>query len=195
MYEPDIVGVLTLQGDYKKHSERLLKAGKRVRPIRYPSQVEGVSALILPGGESTTIGKLLVRLGLLEPLRRKIEGGMPVFGTCAGAILLAKDIQGSSQARLGLLNATVVRNGYGRQVDSFEADVTLKEMTTETFRGVFIRAPVIQNVGSGVTVLGLLEDSPVLIRQGNMLAASFHPELTDDLSIHRYFLEMIDGAG
>lgn len=157
--------------------------------------MEGLEGMVIPGGESTTIGKLLVEWDMLEPLRRRILDGMPVYGSCAGLILLCKEIEGSDQPRLGVLDATVRRNAFGRQVDSFETDLHIDGLAGEPLRAVFIRAPLISRVGEGVRVLARLDadhgERIVAVRQGNVLATSFHPELTPDLRLHQYFLDML----
>jgi len=184
------IGVLAFQGDFQRHYELLFSMGADVRYIRSANELEEVGALVLPGGESTTIGKLLVRFGMMEPLRARIEAGMPVFGTCAGAILLAKEIEGSSQDRIGVMNIRVARNAYGRQIESFEADLQIDGITGEPMRAVFIRAPIITGTGADVEVVVNFEGSPVVVRQGAMLAATFHPELTGDNRLHRLFLDL-----
>lgn len=181
------VGILGLQGDYAKHHQVVQRVGATPRIVVSPSDVEQIDSLIIPGGESTTMGKLMVDYKLLEPLRERIRTGLPVFGTCAGLILLATGIVDSEQPRLGLLDIDVNRNAYGRQVKSFEADVPVT-FIPEPVRGVFIRAPIITRLGPGVETLGVFEDSPVLVRQENILACSFHPELTEETRIHEYFL-------
>lgn len=184
------VGVLAMQGAFREHREAFARLGSGAREIRKPADLEGVEALVLPGGESTTIGKLLVDFGLLEPVREMAARGVPFLGTCAGLVLLAREIRGSQQPRLGLLDIAVLRNGYGRQVESFEADLEIPALGEAPFRGVFIRAPLVEAVGPGVEVLATFAGKPVLVRQGNLLAASFHPELTSDLRLHSYFLGM-----
>ena len=150
----------------------------------------------MPGGESTTMIKLLKRFEMWEALRNRIEDGMPVLATCAGMILLSKKIENVvNQDSLGVLDISVKRNGYGRQINSFEVDLQIDEIGPEPFRAVFIRAPKIESIGGEVRVLTSYDGSPVLVRQNNMLAASFHPELTGDLRIHRYFLKMAEAAG
>ncbi len=148
----------------------------------------------MPGGESTTIGKLLARFGLLEPLAARARAGMPLYGSCAGAILMAKEIVGRDDAphRVPLLDITVRRNAYGRQVESFETDLDVKGLEG-SFRAVFIRAPIIESVGPQVEVLSSLDDRPVLVRQGHLLASSFHPEMTEDARVHEMFVHMIEG--
>ena len=184
------VGVLCLQGDFERHGRALEQAGAKVSYIRTPQELEPVDAVVLPGGESTTIGKLMNRFELIEPLRERILAGMPVFGTCAGLILLAKQNDEPHQFRLSVLDIDVVRNAYGRQVESFEADFPIEDIGGDNFRGVFIRAPQITRIGADVTVLASFEEQPVLIRSGSILGGSFHPELTGDYRIHEYFLRM-----
>ena len=160
--------------------------------VRLPEQLAAVDALIIPGGESTTIGKLLVEYGLLEPLRRRIAAGMPTFGTCAGAIVLAKDIGGLDQPLVGVMDVVIRRNAFGRQLDSFETDLAIPVLGEPPMRAIFIRAPAISAVGDGVEVLARLGDgAAVVVRQGHLLAATFHPELTDDTRLHRYFVEVV----
>jgi 5'-phosphate synthase pdxT subunit len=187
------VGILSLQGDVREHAAALERAGATPVQVRYERELADVDALILPGGESTTIGKLLDRFGLLEPLTERARAGMPLYGTCAGAILLASDITGDQDAphRVGLMTMTVRRNAYGRQVDSFESDLQIQGVD-EPFRAVFIRAPSIEAVGDGVEVLATHDGAPVLVRQGNLLASTFHPEMTGDNRVHELFLELLD---
>jgi 5'-phosphate synthase pdxT subunit len=187
------VGVLALQGSFAEHAEALRSAGAQPVLVRLPAHLEGLAGLIIPGGESTTIGKLLVLSGLLDPLRQEVSRGMPVYGTCAGMILLARDIGGLDQPLLGVMDITVKRNGFGRQLDSFEEALSVPSLGEALFRGVFIRAPLIENAAPGVTVLARLGDGrAVAARQGRLLVSAFHPELTDDLRMHRYFLGMIE---
>ena len=159
--------------------------------VKKADELGEVQGLVLPGGESTTIGKLLDRFGLLIPLRERVENGFPVYGTCAGLILMASEVVGGQDAphRLGTLDVSVRRNAYGRQVDSFETDLETEALGT--LRGVFIRAPLIERVGSGVEVLASYEDQPVLVREGSMLASSFHPEMAGEDKVHNLFLELI----
>jgi len=188
------VGVLALQGSFAEHAEALRAAGASPVLVRLPAHMEGIAGLIIPGGESTTIGKLLVNSGLLEPLRAAVQKGMPVYGTCAGMILLARDIGGRDQPLIGVMDITVKRNAFGRQLDSFEETLSVPSVGPEPFRGVFIRAPLIEKTGVGVSVLATLPDGRVVAaRQGRLLATAFHPELTSDARVHRYFLEMING--
>lgn len=183
------VGVLALQGAFREHQKMLADCGVESAQVRKPEQLEGLSALIIPGGESTTMGKLLNDFHLFEPIIKLGQSGLPILGTCAGLILLAKEIAGSEQPRLGLMDMHVERNAFGRQVDSFEADLDIPVVGPQPFRAVFIRAPYIISVGSGVEVLAKFGEKIVLARQGRFLAAAFHPELTEDKRIHLYFLE------
>lgn len=190
---PKIVGVLALQGDFKEHIEALNELeGVEARPVKTREQIQVCDALVIPGGESTTIGKLMERFGLDAPVREMAEAGKPVWGTCAGMIVLAKEIVESEQWRLGLMDITVERNAFGRQVDSFEVDLPVKGID-EPVRAIFIRAPYVREVCEecGVDVLAEFEGKIVLVRQGNLLASAFHPELTDDRRVQRYFVEMI----
>jgi len=183
------VGVLALQGDFLEHKGMLRGLGAQPVEVRLPGQLDGLDALIIPGGESTTIGKLAVTYGLLEPLR-EFARHKPVWGTCAGMIMLARDI-GRAQPLLGLMNITVNRNAFGRQVDSFETDLDVPALGPQPFRALFIRAPLVTAVGEGVEVLARLDGHGVVaVRQGHWLATAFHPELTDDSRFHRYFLSM-----
>jgi pyridoxal 5'-phosphate synthase pdxT subunit len=187
-------GVLAIQGDVREHVSMLERAGASVTQVRHRHEMDSVDALVLPGGESTTIGKLLDRFDLLEPLRARIDEGLAVFGTCAGLILLADEVTGRDAAphRVGGLDVTVERNAYGRQRDSFEADVAIEGLDPP-LRAAFIRAPVIERTGQEVKVLASLEERPVLVRQGNILASSFHPEVTGDDRLHRILLEIAAG--
>lgn len=184
------VGVLALQGAFREHCLVLERLGAEAVQVRKPEQLEGCEALIIPGGESTAIGKLMNDYGLFEPIRRMGEEGAPIFGTCAGMVLLAREIEGSDQPRLGLMNIGVSRNAFGRQVESFEAELEVPVLGPEPLTGVFIRAPQVVSVGPGIEVLAQYHDKVVLVRQGNMLAASFHPELTEDSRLHEFFLRM-----
>lgn len=185
------VGVLGLQGDVREHLTALGSAGSTATVVKRPDELASVDALVLPGGESTTIGKLLDRFELLQPLRERVRSGMPLYGTCAGMILMATDIAGREDAphRLGVMDMAVRRNAYGRQIDSFEADLTVAGFD-EPFRAVFIRAPAVERVGDDVEVLASCDDQPVLVRQGHMMASSFHPEMTGDPRIHQLFVAM-----
>lgn len=182
------VGVLALQGAFREHVAAVASLGATAREVRQLKDIEGIDALIIPGGESTTIGKLLNEWNMLEPLRQRILDGMPVYGSCAGLILLCRDIENSDQPRLGVLDATVRRNAFGRQVDSFETNLSIPEIGADPLPAVFIRAPVITGVGEGVKVLAEVNGQAVAVRQNNILATSFHPELTPDTRMHSYFL-------
>lgn len=185
------VGVLALQGDVREHVEILREIGVAAEPVRTLSETGDVDAIVLPGGESTTIGKLLDEHGLLEPIRRRILDGLPALGTCAGAILLAREVDGGDVPKLGVLDIRIARNAYGRQVDSFEADVELAGHGR--IHAVFIRAPRIVGVGEEVEVLASYDAEPVVVRQGSVLAATFHPELSGETALHERFVEMIRG--
>ncbi|MCS6937318.1 MAG: pyridoxal 5'-phosphate synthase glutaminase subunit PdxT [Candidatus Bipolaricaulota bacterium] len=184
------VGVLGLQGDFREHLTVLRSLGVDARDVRTQEQLEAVEGLIIPGGESTTIAYLLEKTGMLKVLRERGAQGFPLYGTCAGMILLARELSDPyPENRIALMDIAVKRNAYGRQLDSFEADLQIKNIGS--FRAVFIRAPKIVRVGSGVEILAEHDGVPVLVRQKNLLASSFHPELTGDPRVHRYFLEMV----
>jgi 5'-phosphate synthase pdxT subunit len=191
------IGVLALQGDFREHIHVLWRLGAEASEVRLPQHLKGLDGLILPGGESTTLGKLAVEFQLLDPLQEVASSGLPLWGTCAGLILLARDV-GCEQPLIGALDVRVERNAFGRQVDSFEADLRVPVLTEpeRPFRAVFIRAPLINHVGPGVSVLSRLDDTNgvVAVQQGNLLGTAFHPELTDDDRFHRYFLTLIKGT-
>ncbi|HEU4749556.1 MAG TPA: pyridoxal 5'-phosphate synthase glutaminase subunit PdxT [Acidimicrobiia bacterium] len=184
------VGVLALQGDFREHLKVLERLGCETRPVRTRDDLEQVEAIIIPGGESTTIGKLSVRFGIFEPLRNRIEAGLPTFGTCAGMIFLAANVTEGHQPLLGSLDVVVERNAFGRQNDSFEADLDINGFD-RPFPAVFIRAPWVAKMGNGVEVLATIDGHPVMVRQGRVLASSFHPELTGDDRIHSMFIGSI----
>jgi len=195
------VGVLALQGDVREHLGALAESDALARPIRRPEELDAVDALVLPGGESTTMSKLAVTFGLLDPIRKRIADGMPVYGSCAGMIMLATTVLDGrpDQESFAGIDMVVRRNAFGRQVDSFEAAVTIDEVPGGDFHAVFIRAPWVEEVGAEVRVLGRVTSGPaagriVAVRQGNLLATAFHPELTGDLRVHRYFVEMVRRA-
>ena len=204
------IGVLAVQGDVREHLHALSSLGVHATGVRRPRELDHVDALVIPGGESTTMDKLVRAFDLQEPLRKRIADGMPVYGSCAGMIMLADRIAGArpDQETLGGLDITVRRNAFGRQVDSFEEDLhipLIAERTTApaghpvTFRAVFIRAPWVEDMGKAVEVLATVEDGPaagrvVAIRQGNLLATSFHPEVTGDHRIHDFFTQMVRAA-
>lgn len=185
------IGVLALQGAFREHRRILEECGCEAIEVRKEEELQQVQGLIIPGGESTTIGKLMVDFNLLDKIQQRVSLGMPVFGTCAGLIVLAKDIAGSAQPRLGLMEITAKRNAFGRQIASFEADLNIPALGQEAYKAIFIRAPFIEKSGAKVEVLAKFEDKVVLARQGNMLAAAFHPELTNDTRLHQYFINMV----
>jgi 5'-phosphate synthase pdxT subunit len=187
------IGVLALQGAVAEHIQMLSSLGAEAVPVRLPSELEGLDALIIPGGESTTISKLLYDYGLIEPIRRLAKKGFPIFGTCAGLVLLAKKVPNLQMESIGVMDIEVERNAFGRQVDSFEADLKIPALHNGTFHGIFIRAPIIEKVERGVEVLCQLNGKPVAVRQRKLLACAFHPELTDDLRLHKYFLDIVTG--
>jgi len=186
------IGVLALQGAFIEHEKMLRELGVEAVEVRLPSDLEGLDGLIIPGGESTTIGKLAVEYGLVEPLRQFAQV-KPTWGTCAGMIFLAKDIGIDRQPILGLMDITVNRNAFGRQIDSFETDLPIAVLGDTPFHMIFIRAPVVTGASDGVDILAKLDDGRIIaVQQGHLLATAFHPELTDDMRLHRYFLEMIE---
>ncbi len=189
------VGVLALQGDVREHVRMLKDLGTAPIEVRMPEPLEDVDALVIPGGESTTIGFMLAEHDMIDPLRKRIGDGMPVLGTCAGAILLADSvIGGATQDRwptIGGLGVTIHRNAYGRQVDSFEDDLEIAELAGGPVHAVFIRAPWVERVGPDVQVLGEAAGHIVAVRQGQMLATAFHPEMTGDRRIHKLFVDML----
>ena len=187
------VGVLALQGAFIEHEKTLRELGANAVEVRLPQQLDNLDALIIPGGESTTIGKLAVTFKLLEPLRAFAQT-RPVWGTCAGMIMLARDI-GRDQPLIGVMDIQVDRNAFGRQIDSFETDLTVPDLGSDPFHAVFIRAPLVTGVGEGVQILARLADGGIVaVRERHWLATAFHPELTPDSRFHRYFLEVVAGA-
>lgn len=191
------IGVLALQGDFIEHIKVLQSLGVDAVQVRKPEQLADLDGLIIPGGESTTFGKLAAAFGLIEPLRAFCNSGKPVWGTCAGMIFLAKDV-GRQQPVLGLMDVKVKRNAFGRQVESFEQDLDVPALAAiengkpRPFHAIFIRAPLLESVGKDVEVLAKLDDGTIVAaRQGNLLATSFHPELTKDKRFHRYFIERL----
>jgi len=186
------IGVLALQGAFIEHVKMLERLGAKAREVRLPADLEGLDGLIVPGGESTTIGKLLVSYDLLEPLRHLVDSGLPIYGTCAGTILLARDIGGLDQPLLATMDLVVERNAFGRQLQSFETDLEIAGLGEEPFRAVFIRAPAIKAVGPTVEALARLDNGTIVAaREGSLLVSCFHPELTDDDRFHRSFLELV----
>ncbi len=190
------IGVLALQGGYAAHANVLKRLGANVIEVRLPEQLAKCDALVMPGGESTTIIRLLHRNFLDQAIVDRAKAGMPIFATCAGLILLSKRIERGAerggQPTLGLLDVAVVRNGFGRQLDSFEADLEIKGLDAP-LRAIFIRAPIISEVGPDVDVLATVDDKVVMVQQGRVLAAAFHPELLDDDRLHAYFLDVLVG--
>ena len=193
-----LIGVLALQGDVREHENALASCGVATRRIRLPADLDGIDALVVPGGESTTMSNLALRWGLMEPLRARVGEGMPAYGSCAGMIMLADRLEGGrpDQQTIGGLDVTVRRNAFGRQVDSFEADVQILALGPTPIHAVFIRAPWVEQAGESVQVLGTIASGDaasriVAVRQGHLLATSFHPELTGDPRVHQYFVEMV----
>ena len=187
------VGVLALQGDVREHVSSLIACGVDPITVRRSSEIDQIDALVLPGGESTTIAQLSEVFGIYDQIKSRIADGMPVYGSCAGMILLANEILDAKvgQKTFGGLNMTVRRNAFGRQVDSFESDISFKDGSSDLIRAVFIRAPWVEKVGEDVEVLATVDTHPVAVRSKTLLATSFHPELTADHRIHRYFIEEV----
>lgn len=183
------IGVLALQGDFDAHRHALNVLGVKNTDIRKSGQLEDVDGLIIPGGESTTLVKLLQAFDMVDPIREFYKNGKGIFGTCAGSILLAKEIENSAQFRFGFIDIAVIRNGYGRQTDSFEEDIDIKELGTEPFHAIFIRAPRITRCGSGAVELAKKDGSILIAKEKNVLVTTFHPELTEDTRIHQYFVD------
>lgn len=202
MSRPPVVGVLALQGDVREHLRALTACGADVRPVRRPVELAGLDGIVLPGGESTTIDKLSRIFGLREPLIAALDSGLPAYGSCAGMILLAKRVLDGTddQQTFAALDITVRRNAFGRQVESFEADVELDGIAGGPVHAVFIRAPWVESIDDGAQILGAVvppglgEAKIIAVRQENLMATSFHPEVTDDLRIHRYFVELVRAA-
>ena len=190
-----IIGVLAIQGDFLEHRQMLEKLGVEVSEIRLPHQLADIDGLIIPGGESTTIVQLIDIYHFRDVLKDKIRGGLPVWGTCAGMIVISHKLSDHRPVPLHLMDIDVSRNAFGRQQDSFEADIEFDEIEGPPFHCVFIRAPGVTKTGDGVKVLAKLEDGrPIAVRQGTMLATSFHPELTDDTRIHDLFVKIVQGT-
>ena len=187
------VGVLALQGDVREHIAALLSCGVEAVAVRRDHEIENIEALVLPGGESTTIAQLAEVFGIFQLIKNKIQGGLPVYGSCAGMILLADQILDAKEGQksFGGLDITVRRNAFGRQVDSFESDIAFNDGSAELIRAVFIRAPWVEKVGGSVQVLASIDSHPVAVRSETALATSFHPEITGDNRIHRYFIEQV----
>lgn len=190
-----MTGILALQGDFAMHGKMLDRIGQPWRLVKHAPDFAGINSLIIPGGESTTMLKFFAGEGMGKAILGFAAEGKPIFGTCAGAILLAREVSNPTQESLGLMDIAVERNAYGRQIDSSVRTGECPDLADRPIEMVFIRAPVIRRVGEGVRVLGRAEGVPVLVEQGNLLAATFHPELTEDETIHRYFLKKIDVGG
>lgn len=185
-----VIGVSGIQGDFREHKWAIEKLGVETYVVRTPEDLEKVDGLIIPGGESTTMIRIMKRIGLFDALKEKILKGFPVYGTCAGLIVLAKEIENYPQESLGVINIKVRRNAYGRQVDSFDEMVEIKGFD-RPFKAIFIRAPRVEEWGNEVETLTFLDKHPIMLRQKNVLVTSFHPELTDDTRVHEYFLSMV----
>jgi 5'-phosphate synthase pdxT subunit len=183
------IGILGMQGNVEEHANMLKKLKTRVKIIKKPGDIKGLDGMIIPGGESTTILPLLKKYKIDKEIKK---ANLPIFGTCAGAIILAKEILNMAQDTLKLMDTSVERNGYGRQVESFESDLEIPDLGNAPLRGVFIRAPIIKRAGKDVRVLAKQNGDPVLVREGKFLAATFHPELTDDTRVHEYFLNLVE---
>ncbi|QKW13205.1 pyridoxal 5'-phosphate synthase glutaminase subunit PdxT [Verrucosispora sp. NA02020] len=197
-----VIGVLALQGDVREHVAALTGAGAQARPVRRPAELDAVDGLVIPGGESTTISKLVDIFELREPIDKRIAAGLPVYGSCAGMIMLATEVLDGRPDQRGFdgISMTVRRNAFGRQVDSFEAPVEIAGVEGGPLHAVFIRAPWVERVGDDVEVLGTVTAGPaagriVAVRQDNLLATSFHPELTGDARLHAYFVDLVRAAG
>ena len=189
------VGILAIQGDFHEHILALDRLGVESLEIRLPQQLDEIDGLIIPGGESTTIVQLIDIFGFREVLVERVENGMPVWGTCAGMIVIADKLKDHRPEPLHLMNIEVSRNAFGRQVDSFETDLDIKGIEGPPYHAIFIRAPVVTELGEDVEVLAGLEDGrPVAVRQDNMMATAFHPELTDDTRVHELFVRMVEGT-
>jgi 5'-phosphate synthase pdxT subunit len=186
------IGVLAIQGDFAMHAKMLERIGAPYLLVKHASELAEVGGLIMPGGESTTMLKFFSGEGMGQAIKEFVAAGKPVFGTCAGAILLAKEVLNPAQERLGLLDITIERNAYGRQVDSSVRQGACPELSPRPVEMVFIRAPIIRRVGDGVHVLGRCDGLAVLVEQDNILAATFHPELTEDEAVHRYFIKKLN---
>jgi 5'-phosphate synthase pdxT subunit len=188
---PGKVGVLALQGAVTEHAQTLAELGAEPVEVRGPEHLAGIDAIVMPGGESTTMSMLLESSGLFEPLHRQLREGLPAFGTCAGMILLASEVLDGrpDQRSFGVLDVAVRRNAFGRQIDSFEADLEVTGLPGGAFPAVFIRAPVVERTGGDVEVLATVDGAPVLVRQGAVLAAAFHPELSGDFRLHQLFVK------
>jgi 5'-phosphate synthase pdxT subunit len=188
------IGVLASQGAFAEHIATIEKLDTEAVPVRLPRDLEGVDGLVIPGGESTTISRLMASYGLMGEIAALAGGGMPMFGTCAGMILMAREVMGNGAQSLGLMSISVRRNAFGRQVDSFETELSIPALGKEPFPAIFIRAPLIEHCDGGVDILARMDDGTIVAaRQGKLLVTSFHPELTTDLRFHKYFLDIVSG--
>ena len=188
------IGVLALQGDFAEHIGIFQRLGIAAQEVRHPQELAGLDGLVIPGGESTTVTRLISEFALLEPLRERAQNGFPIWGTCAGMIVLAQRASELEWPTLDALAIAVRRNAFGRQVDSFETDLAVPALGQQAFHAIFIRAPIVEEVGDGVEVLAKLDNgNAVAVRQANALATAFHPELTEDDRFHRYFIDMVRG--
>jgi 5'-phosphate synthase pdxT subunit len=189
-----VIGVLAVQGDVEEHLRALERSGARALPVKTQADLDAVAGLVVPGGESTTVILLLERFGLIEPIVERVRAGMPFWGTCMGMIVAAHDVAGIDQKTLDLLDITVRRNAFGRQIASAEVSLSIPALGTKPFPAIFIRAPWIERAGPGVEVLASHDGHGVFVRQGNVIGTSFHPELTGDHRVHEYFMEMVAAA-
>jgi 5'-phosphate synthase pdxT subunit len=190
------IGVLASQGAFIEHINILKQLDTEATPVRLPGELKGLDGLIIPGGESTSIGKLMSAYNLMDKVSAMAKEGLPIFGTCAGMILMAKNISGNTVKTMGLMDITVTRNAFGRQVDSYETELAIPVLGKSPFPAVFIRAPVIEHCAKNVEVIARLKDGKIVAaREGKMLAAAFHPELTSDTRFHQYFLDIVTGKG
>jgi pyridoxal 5'-phosphate synthase pdxT subunit len=189
-----LVGVLAVQGDVEEHLRALERSGARALPVKAPADLAKVDGLVVPGGESTTVILLLERFGLIEPIVERVRAGMPFWGTCMGMILAAHDVAGLDQRTLDLLDITVRRNAFGRQIASAEVSLAIPALGAKPFPAIFIRAPWIERAGPGVEILASHDGHGVFVRQGNVIGTSFHPELTGDHRVHEYFIELVAAA-
>ena len=186
------IGVLALQGAFIEHVSVLQRLDVEASPVYLPNQLDGLDGIIIPGGESTTISRLMLEFDLMKPVRDLARAGLPILGTCAGMILLAREVPDFSLETLRLMDVRVKRNAFGRQVDSFETEIEMPSLGREPFHAVFIRAPIVEHADSGVEILARLPDGVVVAaRQGRLVASAFHPELSSDLRFHRYFLDIV----
>lgn len=186
-----VIGVLALQGDVEEHLAALRAAGAQALPVKTPAGLERVDGLVIPGGESTTVMKLLDRFALAEPIAKRVKAGMPLWGTCMGMIVVARDVVEMEQPTLNLIDISVRRNAFGRQNDSAEVELPIPALGEKPFPAIFIRAPWIERIGDEVELLASREGHGVMVRQGNVLGTSFHPELAHDPRVHAYFLDMV----